>query len=339
MSATADSPASTNAKALPASILVAGLAGVLVSIQGIFNGAFTASGAGPLLAGWISYIGTFLTVLVIMAAQGNLRRFYGILRTEGRWWWFGVGAGGVPIVIAMAWGIPLVGATIASVCAVAGQTIMGLILDRFGVGLPQKIHFSGRRVAAATVVLIGLGLAIGAGGSGTLKGWAMVGAGLLIFVGCSSITFQNAGNGAVTSRSGYPLIATFTSVAGGAAIMSVVVLAAFLLGSFEGLSFPGVSDWWMYLGGPAGTGIVFCAAWSVRHLGTFRLALAMVSGQLLTAMVVDSLMGVPISLATVISSLAVLIATFLAAGTKSSKPSSPSTTENRNHPGRHNGIE
>lgn len=316
----------TPATALTASILVAGLAGVFVSIQGIFNGAFTASGAGPLLAGWISYLGTLLTVVVIIAVQGNLRKFFGILRTQGAWWWFGVGAGGVPIVIAMAWGIPLVGATIASVCAVAGQTIMGLILDRLGVGLPQRIRFSGQRIAAAGVVLAGLALAISAGGAGVSKGWAMVGVGLLIFVGCSSISFQNAGNGAVTSRSGYPLIATFTSVAGGAAIMSIIVLAIFLFGGFEGLTFPGIDAWWMYLGGPAGAGIVFCAAWSVRRLGTFRLALVMVSGQLVTAMVVDLALGVSVSPATVISALAVITATFLAAGKKPNPATAARTT-------------
>ncbi len=304
----------TPAKALTASILVAGLAGVFVSIQGIFNGAFTATGAGPLLAGWISYLGTLLTVVVIIVAQGNLQKFFGILRTQGKWWWFGVGAGGVPIVIAMAWGIPLVGATIASVCAVGGQTIMGLILDRLGVGLPQKIRLTGKRIAAAGVVLIGLALAISAGGTGVSSVWAMVGVGLLIFFACSSISFQNAGNGAVTARSGYPLIATFTSVAGGATIMSAIVLVSFLLGSFEKLNFPGTHDWWMYLGGPAGAGIVFCAAWSVRRLGTFRLALAMVSGQLVTAMIVDLVTRVPVSAAAVISALAVIIATFLAAG-------------------------
>ena len=313
-SGAAASSVSTVSPALATSFAIAVIAGVFVSIQGIFNGAFTASGAGPLLAGWVSYLGTLITVVVIIVAQGNAAKFMRILREHGKLWWFGVGAGGVPIVIAMAWGIPLVGATLASVCAVAGQTIMGLVLDRFGLGLPERIRLSGFRIVAVAVVLVGLGLAISAGsaGSNVSSGWAMVGVGLLLFVMCSFITFQNAGNGAVVSRAGYPLLATFTSVVGGTTIMSVIVLAMFFSGGLEGHSFPGVDSWWMYLGGPAGAGITICAASSVRRLGTFRLALAMVSGQMTTALVVDFFSGVPISPATVISAATVVLATILA---------------------------
>ncbi len=304
----------TTTRTLTGPFLIAILAGVFVSIQGIFNGAFTATGAGPLLAGWVSYLGTLVTVVMIIVAQGNTATFLGILRKNGKLWWFGVGAGGVPIVIAMAWGIPLVGATLASVCAVAGQTIMGLVLDRFGLGLPERIRLSGFRIAAVVVVLVGLGLAISAGTdiSGISSGWVMLGVGLLLFFACSFITFQNAGNGAVISRAGYPILATFTSVVGGTVIMSVIVLTIFLSGGLEGHSFPGVDSWWMYLGGPAGAGITICAASSVRRLGTFRLALAMVSGQMTTALVVDFFSDVPISPATVISAATVVLATILA---------------------------
>lgn len=317
-------------QSLAGSFVIAVLAGVFVSIQGIFNGAFTASGAGPILAGWVSYAGTLATAIVIITVQGNVRKFLGILRERGKLWWPMVGAGGVPIVIAMAWGIPLVGATIASVCSVAGQTVMGLLLDRFGVGLPKKIRLSRNRVAAVVVVLIGLGLAIRAGTdiSRVSSGWAMLGVALLLFFMCSFITFQNAGNGAVVSRAEYPLLATFTSVAGGTTIMSVILLVTFLTGGLEGHSFPGVGNWWMFLGGPAGAGITLCAATSVRRLGTFRLALAMVSGQMTTALLVDAFSHVPISPATIIAAATVVIATILA----SAKPrprgaASPKITE------------
>ena len=313
-SGAAASSVSTISPALATSFVIAVMAGVFVSIQGIFNGAFTASGAGPLLAGWVSYLGTLVTVVAIIVAQGNAGKFMRVLREQGKLWWFGVGAGGVPIVIAMAWGIPLVGATLASVCAVAGQTIMGLMLDRFGIGLPEKIKLSKFRIAAVVVVLVGLGLAISSGTdiSGISSGWAMVGVGLLLFFACSFITFQNAGNGAVISRAGYPLLATFTSVVGGTVIMSIIVLVMFLTGGLEGHAFPGIDSWWMYLGGPAGAGITICAASSVRRLGTFRLALAMVSGQMTTALIVDFFSHVSISPVTVISATTVVIATILA---------------------------
>ena len=304
-------PSQTASASLTGPVLVAILAGVFVAVQGIFNGAFTSSGGGPLLASWVSYLGTLLTVVVIIAAQRNLGTFLRILRAQGKWWWFGVGMGGVPIVIAMAWGIPLVGVTISSVCAVAGQTIMSLLLDRVGVGVPARIPLSGRRIAAVCVVLAGVCLAIVAGGAGVSGFWAMVAVGLIVFFSGACIAIQNAGNGAVVAQSGYPLMATLTSVFGGTVIMTCIVAIVCLTGSLEGLTFPGFADWWMYLGGPAGTGIVFCGAWSVRRLGTFRLTLCMVAGQMVTAMIVDLASGVRVSPATVIASLAVIVATIL----------------------------
>lgn len=86
-SGAAASSVSTVSPALATSFAIAVMAGVFVSIQGIFNGAFTAS-AGPLLAGWVSYLGTLITVVVIIVAQGNAAKFMRILREHGKLWWF-----------------------------------------------------------------------------------------------------------------------------------------------------------------------------------------------------------------------------------------------------------
>lgn len=292
-------------------IIVAALSGAFVAIQGNFNGAFTAAGGGPLLAGWVSYVGTFLTVLVIMAIQRNVGTFFHILRTRSRPWWYLVGFGGVPIVVAMSWGIPLVGVAIASVCSVAGQTIISLVFDQRGVGIPAPIPFSGRRVVATIVTLIGLALAIGASSGTSTTVVAMIGTGVIIALSGAGLSCQNVGNGAVVARTGYPLISCLTSVIGGTGLMSVILIGAGATGNLSGVSFPPLSSWWMYLGGPVGAAIVFCSAWAIRRLGAFRLTLAVVAGQMVTSMLVDVFNGVSVPPATIAAAITMVVATVL----------------------------
>ncbi len=287
------------------------VSGALVAVQGKFNGAFSADGGGPILAGWVSYLGTILAVIAMFLLRGTLGETLRILRAQSRWWWYAVGIGGIPIVISMSWGIPLVGIAICSVCSVAGQTIASLVLDGRGIGLPAPISLTRMRAAAGVVALIGLCLAITAGLSGVPSLWVMAAVGVAVFASGVGLSLQNAGNGAVIARTNDPLLATLTSGVGGGIIMTVIVMAAWAAGALDQAHFPGIESWWMYLGGPVGTAIMFTAAWSVRRLGTFRLTLAIVAGQMATALVIDALSGQQVTPTTIGATIAMACATFL----------------------------
>ena len=129
-------------------VIVAVVSGGLIAIQGNFNGAFTSHGGGPLLAGWVSYVGTFITVLAIMVVQRNVATFWHILRTRSKLWWYLVGFGGVPIVVAMSWGIPLVGVAIG---ALVPLTPLGAVMHF--TGLPPLLYLI---IALEVVVYLGL---------------------------------------------------------------------------------------------------------------------------------------------------------------------------------------
>lgn len=310
--AASSSPATARHEAPLAAVLVAVLSGALVAVQGIFNGAFTAAGGGPLIAGWVSYIGTLLAVILVFVIGGNAPNMWRILRHQSKWWWYCVGIGGVPIVISMSWGIPIVGIAITSVCSVAGQTIMSLILDRYGVGLPARIPLTTRRLLAAGIALVGVSLAITSGTSDADLIIAIA-ACVLVFLSGAILTAQSAGNGAVVAHIGNPLMATLTSSIGGTILISLIAGGSWIVGGLDGYGFPGSSNWWMYLGGPVGAGITFCAAWAVRRLGTFRLTLAVVAGQMVTALVVDAFSGIGLSPITVASAIIMVLATLLVA--------------------------
>lgn len=93
--------------------------------------------------------------------------------------------------------------------------------------------------------------------------------------------------------------------------ITLVVAVAAITGALATVTLPGTSDWYRYLGGPLGAGVVITAAWAVQRLGTFALTLAVVSGQILTAIVLDASRGQPVSPATLASMGAIVVATAL----------------------------
>lgn len=299
---------------LVVAVAVAALSGGVIAAQGQLNGQLAQAGAGSLLAGWFSYVGTLLTTVLVLAARRRSRRTVDVLRRDARWWWFVVGLCGIPIVLAMAAGIPLVGVALASVSAVAGQTVSSLGLDARGVGVPEPIRLTRRRVAAGLTAVVGLVVAV-LGGSGVVEGGAATAVlvGLALFVSGAVLVVQQAGNGAVTAVAGDPVVAGLTSAAGGTAGISVLVAVAAGAGWLDGATLPDpVSSWYVYLGGPLGAVITIAAAWAVAHLGTFVLTLAVVGGQMLTAMVLDLVGAIGVGWPTLVATAMIGAATVLA---------------------------
>lgn len=304
-------------------VLVSALVGALIAAQGRFNGDLAVAGAGTLVAGWLSYLGTLATIAVVVLVRGRAARTAALLRDRGRWWWYVIGLCGIPIVLVSAYGIPIVGLAVASVASVAGQTVAGLALDARGVGLPARLPMTARRTLAAATAIAGLALAVvaGSGDAGVGPGRSAL-IGVLFFVAGATLAGQNAGNGAVAQASGDPTVAGLASATGGTVAISLVVGVATLAGGLHGVTLPTApGEAYLYLGGPLGAGIVVAAAWAVRHLGTFALTLTVVGGQLVTAMLVDAGRGLGTPWTTVASVLAIVTATALGVSRKA--PAAP----------------
>jgi bacterial/archaeal transporter family-2 protein len=251
-----------------------------------------------------------------VVARGSAPRTARTLRRDGRWWWYAVGLCGIPIVLAMTAGIPVVGVAVASVASVAGQTVSGLVLDARGVGVPERLPLSGRRAVAGVVAIAGLATAVLAGSGGRSADLAtVVLMGLLLFAGGVSLSFQQAGNGRVTQLAGDPVVAGLTTAIGGTAAITVLLGAVAAAGGLADVVLPPVGEqWWLYLGGPLGAAITVGAAWAVRHLGTFALTLAIVGGQMVTAVGIDVATGVGVHLATIAAAAMIAVATVAAVG-------------------------
>ncbi len=307
--------------------LGAAASGAVIALQGRVNGDLGTAGTGVLVGGWLSYVGTLAATALVVLARRRTRVVAGLIRERARWWWFAVGLCGIPIVLAMAAGIPLVGVAIASVCAVAGQTLAGLALDARGVGVPAAIRLSGRRLLAGLVALLGLGIAVlgSSGGDVSVAQGVAVGLGLLL--AGAVLCVQQAGNGRVVAATGDPVLAGLTSSAGGTVGITAILAVAGATGGLDGVTFP--PQWWLYAGGPLGAVITIAAAWAVQHLGTFVLTLTVISGQMLTALLLDVFSAGGLRLTAVLATIAVAASAVLvverrrATAEASAAPASP----------------
>lgn len=291
----------------PSVVLLAALgaaaSGAVIALQGRVNGDLATAGTGVLVAGWLSYVGTLAASALVILARRRARVVASLIRGRAQWWWFAVGLCGIPIVLAMASGIPLVGVAIASVCAVAGQTLAGLALDSRGVGVPAAIRLSGRRLLAGVVALVGLGIAVLGSSGGDVTAGQGVAVGVALLVAGAVLCVQQAGNGRVVAATTDPVLAGLTSSAGGTVGITVILAVAGAAGGLDGVTFP--PEWWLYAGGPLGAVITIAAAWAVRHLGTFVLTLTVISGQMLTALLLDVFSAGGLRLTAVLATIAV----------------------------------
>jgi transporter family-2 protein len=265
-----------------------------------------------ILAALISYLLTIVSVLITIAAARRTRASIATLREHGRWWWWAMGACGVPIVLAMSGGIPIVGIAIASVCAVAGQTVSGMFLDARGIGRDDVMPRSRMRLLAGLVAVAGLAVAVVGSGHVDASAWTVAGIGLALFAGGVAIPIQTAGSGRVAGIAGDPLLPCLTAVFGGTAVMLVVTAVSAATGGLDGVSLPGADRWWLYLGGPLGMLITVGSAFAVRRLGAFMLTLAVVGGQMVVSILLDLERSGEIHWPTVAAALVVCMAVVLA---------------------------
>ncbi|MGI8681808.1 MAG: DMT family transporter [Mycobacteriales bacterium] len=268
--------------ALPAgtavALTVAG--GVLQAGQARVNGALEER-VGVLPTSLASFgVGLVLLVGLVAASAARRRAVAGVLSGRGRWWWRLGGLGGASVVAVQALGVPLIGVALVSVCLVAGQTVGGLVVDRFGLGPGGAHRLTAARIFGAVLAV----LAVALGGAGRFSAVRPVLLALLVAAGVLGAA-QAAANGQLREVTGDPLVAALVNFVVGFSALGVAALAAMSAGSISTPQWP--TSPLLYAGGLGGTAFIAIAAFTVRSLGVLRLTLATVTGQLLGAVVLD----------------------------------------------------
>jgi transporter family-2 protein len=133
--------------------VLAGLAGsVQVAVMGRFGGrigvveALTFSTAVQLL----------LSLAILLVVRTGFGGLGGALRAPA-WMWLG-GVMGLTVVFTITFAQPRIGATATIGILIAGQLVMGAVIDRFGLFGVERIDISAAR--GAGIVLLGIGAAL-----------------------------------------------------------------------------------------------------------------------------------------------------------------------------------
>ena len=133
--------------------VIAGLAGaVQVAVMGRFGGRIGIFEALTFATG-VQLVLSLGLLLVVRLGFGGLG---GAIRAPS-WLWLG-GLMGLTVVLAITFAQPRIGATATIGILIAGQLVMGAVIDRYGLFGVQRIAISLPR--AAGIVLLGIGAAL-----------------------------------------------------------------------------------------------------------------------------------------------------------------------------------
>ncbi len=132
---------------------IAGLAGsVQVAVMGRFGGRVGVFEALSFSTA-VQLVFSLVLLLVVRTGFGGLHH---VFRTPA-WMWIG-GLMGLTVVTAITFAQPRVGATTTIGILIAGQLVMGAVIDRFGLFGVQQIGISAPR--AIGIALLGIGAAL-----------------------------------------------------------------------------------------------------------------------------------------------------------------------------------
>jgi transporter family-2 protein len=290
------------------------LGGVLLSVQGRMNGELATVTGEPVEAAMWSF-GTGLVVLtVLVLTVPGVRAGLGKIRAalsggSLRWWQTIGGLSGGLFVATQSYAVPVVGVALFTVAVVAAQAGNALLVDRFGIGPSGVIPIHLGRFLAAALAVGGVAVAVSPRlDSGRLSLLPVV---LALGVG-ALMSVQFAVNARVNVTSGQPLSTAWVNFLMGSFMLIAVSGLRGLSGAFHP-TVPHAVPWWAWWGGLCGIGVVSIAAWAVRHLGVVVYGLAVLTGQLSAAVVLDLANPATRGDVSVVVVLGVLI-TFAAAG-------------------------
>ncbi|KAB1648813.1 DMT family transporter [Pseudoclavibacter endophyticus] len=259
--------------------------GSLMGVQARMNGELATVSGDWSWAALVSFGGGLM--LLAFAAMTSKRRALALPRIvaavrQGRlaWWHTIAGLSGALFVVVQATVAPVLGVAILTIAFVAGQTIGGLAADRFGFGAGGVERISVPRLAGGALVVVAVLVSVAGRLEGGFAWWLLI----LPVISGFFVAFQQAFNGRVRVQTDV-FAATLGNFFIGTMALALVfaVHGALVAGPFDWFGAP----WYVYLGGVAGVIGVPIAAVAVGTIGVLRLALALVTGQLVGSLVLD----------------------------------------------------
>lgn len=293
-------------------VLLGVLVGIALPLQTTVNTRLRAAVGSPFLASFTSFVVGALTLSVAsLLVDGGLPD---VARAGGGpWWLWSGGALGVFILTSNIFLFPVLGSVQTVVLPIAGQVVMGLLIDDVGLFGAPVTSLTLTRAAGAVLLMVGvlgaIGVAdaivdrpaagrivdgrpgVGLPGSGLpesgrgpgLWGWRVLG----LVAGAFGAS-QTAINGRLGVTLGSPVAAALISFVVGVAVLFVVVLVSRAPWQFTRVG-GRIGPWWMWVGGCLGSAVVFGNALLAPVIGTGLTVMVTQLGMIGGSLLIDQL--------------------------------------------------
>ncbi|NEA34782.1 DMT family transporter [Streptomyces sp. SID13031] len=267
---------------------LAAVGGIALAVQARFNGGLGASLGDGVVAAMISTGSGILVLLAIVpASRGGrraLRQIREALRVRGlRWWQCLGGVAGALYVVSQGVSVSSLGVGVFVVAVVGGTSAGSLAVDRAGLGPGGSRAITTPRVIGAMAGVIAVAIA----GHDQLTGngslWLLA---LPVLAGLA-LSVQSALNGRVGAVAGSPWAAALVNFVVAGCTLCIALPIEYLFRGGPPGELP--SEPWLYGGGFLGVGVIAIATTVVRRLGVLVFGLASIVGQLLGAVLLDTL--------------------------------------------------
>ncbi|HWM33821.1 MAG TPA: DMT family transporter [Pseudolysinimonas sp.] len=290
------------------------VSGTLVAVQSRINGQLAAELGDGFVTAFLSFFSGLVVIAVIVAIAPTGRRGVGraLSAVRGRripWWFLAGGAGGALFVLTQSLTVAILGVALFTVGVVAGQATSSLLIDRVGLGTMPARPLSVPRVLGAVLAVVAVVVAV----SGQLRSdvpfWLLIAP---LLAGLAAGT-QQAVNGQLREAARSPLAATFLSFVVGTSVLALA-LAVHLLFVPLPDAFP--PNPLLYLGGVVGCVFIGIQTVAVRTTGVLLLGLAVLSGQVVSAAVLDLVLPIPghdVGVSSLVGAALTLVAVVIAA--------------------------
>jgi transporter family-2 protein len=130
-------------------------AGVSVAVQQVLNGSLRASLNSPGWAGFFSYLGGLLTMIVVLVVFREQMPSWKLV-SETPWWAWGGGILGGIFILLVILLLPSLGAATLLALVVAGQMSAAVIMDHFGAFGLTTHPVSISRVLGVALIIAGV---------------------------------------------------------------------------------------------------------------------------------------------------------------------------------------
>lgn len=261
--------------------------GVLAAVQARVNAQLGVALDDGLVAAVISF-GSGLAILVLLSAllpagRSGIRALVRAVRTGAAPWWMLIGGvAGALTVATQGLTVAIIGVSLFTVGMVAGQTVIGIVVDRIGYGPAGVTAVTMPRIVGAALALVAVAFSLGGDALGRAPLWMLV---LPLLVGLA-VAWQQATNGRLRGVVGSALAATTVNFVGGTVVLAI---AALVHVAVVGAPEPLPAEPWLYIGGAIGCVYIFMSAALVARTGVLLFGLASVLGQLVGSVVLDAI--------------------------------------------------